>query len=136
MPKFKVCPISEKYTDMAYYNSIIRNPEYFEKEKGISFRIEYMTPDEYLHRCYEIHKEEASKYGYRFDYTYDEYIKSLIDEKLARKYANLLREGKELPLPVLDYKDLLQEGRHRAYACKLAGYEKLPVMIVYPSKSF
>ena len=35
-----------------------------------------------------------------------------------------------MPIPVLDYNDMSQEGRHRAVVAKELGVEEIPVLVV------
>ncbi|RLG44474.1 MAG: hypothetical protein DRN78_00085 [Thermoproteota archaeon] len=113
-----------KYTDMSYYDGAIKNPDYYIREKGIVCTVEEMSPDEYLDRCYRMHlkrmKEPISK---------EYYLEAVIHKPLAEEYAKMMEKGAKFPMPVLDYKILEQEGRHRAYASKLLGIKKIPVLV-------
>jgi len=116
--------VFEYRTDMSYYDQILEHPEYYKKTKGIVCRIERMSPDEYLDRCYEMQLELM-----RERIPKEEYMLITISKELSKKYAEAMERGEKFPLPVLDYKHLLQEGRNRAYAAKLIGIEEIPVLV-------
>lgn len=83
--------------------------EYMEKYKGKTGEVVYMTPDEYLSKIPQSEKTQSSI----------DYMKKQI------------ADGKKLPMPSLDYtgKELMQEGRNRAYLAKELGIEKIPVLV-------
>lgn len=102
------------------YGDMIRNPEYFKKNKRKKIKLVYMTPREYL--------EETAK---GFEIPYETNLKN-IEVELAREYAEKMIEGDVFPTPYIDYTTVmfLQEGRHRAYAAMLLGKKKIPVLII------
>ncbi|MDI6854385.1 MAG: strawberry notch family protein [Deltaproteobacteria bacterium] len=102
-----VAPFNLQTTDMPYYDNLLKNPEYFAREKGIAGRIEYMTPDEFL----------------------DKAGRAAVNESLVREYAE---RGGQMPLPVLDIAADTHEGRHRVLAAKAMGFERIPVLVVEP----
>lgn len=91
--------------------------EYLENGKG---RIVEMSPREYLERCaYEIFHNGTM-----------ESTMGAVDEKTTDKYAEQMKKGVKFDLPYLNYKDMGQEGRHRAVAAYKAGIETIPVLII------
>ena len=127
-PYIRKTPFS-KSTDMPYYDSMMKNPEYFKRNKGVTYKIKYMSPDEYLDKCYEIHCQRYIEMG-KTPPTKERYMRFAIEESLAKKYADLMKKGEKFPIPVLDYNIMNQEGRHRAYAAKLLGVKEIPVLVV------
>ena len=127
--KIMECPISSETTGMSFYDGMMKNPEYYKKEKRLTFEIKYMSPDDYLKKCYEMHKEYSKKLGKEI-MPYDSYLKELIYPELVNKYVSMMKEGTIFDMPVIDYSQYIQEGRHRAMAAKEFGCEKIPVMIV------
>ena len=91
--------------------------EYLQNGKG---RIVEMSPREYLERCaYEIFHNGTM-----------ESTMGAVDEKTTDKYAEQMKNGEKFDLPYLNYKDMGQEGRHRAVAAYKAGIETMPVLII------
>lgn len=82
-----------------------------------------MTPEQYLLLC--------GKYGWKNNrYTsIDDILKYTPNKELIKQYAQMFKEGKRAPIPVLDIKHTGQEGRHRAFACIEAGITTIPVLI-------
>lgn len=81
-----------------------------------------MTPEEYLKLC--------GKYGWKHIYNdIDEIIKNTPEKYLIDKYAEMFKQGKRAPMPVLDINHRGQEGRHRALACIKVGIKTMPVLI-------
>jgi hypothetical protein len=105
-------------TDIPMYESMVKLPDYYAKEKGLIYHYETMSPDEYLDRSDKllgVTRVESSL---------------LIGPGRVDRYAKMMKSGIEFDIPYLDYKHGDQEGRHRALAAKKAGYDLIPVMIV------
>lgn len=117
-------PFDRTRTGMPYYDELLAKPDYFEEAKGVIFLIVEMSPEEYIKRCEK---------GFAGD---PWHLKgSILDtrnEKLAKSYAQKMMAGEKFPMPFLSYRDLgfSQEGVHRAWAAKMAGYDKIPVLVV------
>lgn len=116
-------------TGMPTYDDMLLSPDYFAREKGKVFKIIKMSPDEYLAHCQQGFGEG--------NFT--------PEENLVKDYAQRVKEGSKMPMPVLTYElsehgtDFSQEGRHRAYVAKALGVNVMPVMIVassYPAHKF
>lgn len=79
-----------------------------------------MTPMEYLeHVSYEI-----------FNAPLQPMIEHSISKSIAEKYAKEMNEGARFPIGFIDYIRKNQDGRHRALAAHLNGYDKIPVYII------
>ena len=78
-----------------------------------------MSPKEYLQRIAY----------HTFDTTLEKTVRGANPKSVA-KYAKEMREGTKYYMPVINYDNPGQEGRHRALAAIINGYEKIPVMIV------
>jgi hypothetical protein len=84
-----------------------------------SAKIVEMSPKFYLEECaykaYENATLESTIMGANFEY--------------VLKYAEQMEEGTKFYMPWIDYVRNGQEGRHRALAAFINGYEKIPVVI-------
>jgi len=105
-------------TDMPFYNSLLKNPEYAEKNKGLKVSVKMMSPEQYL--------EDVSKMQ---GITSAEQV-SFIDDKLIDKYVDIMKQGVKMPMLVIDEASKLQEGRHRAIVAQKLGIKEIPVLIV------
>ena len=91
-------------------------------EKG-DVRVVEMSPKEYMQRVsYEIFGSSMTR------------TMNGVNLETAKKYAQEMQAGSQAPMPYLDYDGLLrvgmaQEGRHRAIAAYLNGYDKIPVAV-------
>ena len=94
------------------------------KVKGKTATIVEMSPDEYMERAYRQIFKKSSEKGAK----YADHLVS-IDEDV-QKYAEAMRNGDKFPLPYLDFTNAGQEGRHRAMAAKMAGIDKIPVVVI------
>ncbi len=102
----------------------------FRFDRKILPKIEWMSPEQYLVKCYEIHK-----YSYDFSMqgkTFDDYLRENINIDLIKNYKERVFESSKMPIPVLDYDNMLQNGRHRAVVAKELGVEEIPVLVVRP----
>lgn len=98
--------------------------EYYMRKEGFSdVYIAEMTPDEYLLLC--------GKYGWkdRFNDVDTIYNTSGTNKDYVEEYAERMKNGEKAPMPVINVKNRGQEGRHRAFAAKLAGIKTIPVVI-------
>jgi hypothetical protein len=108
-------------TGMPYYDQLLKLPDYYRTNKGVTGRIVMMTPMDYMQRVANMHRSTPER----------EEI-SLSQKHLA-EYTKMIKEGTEFEMPVLDYaygSRGTQEGRHRAIAARDAGITKIPVLIV------
>jgi len=105
-----IFPFKRK-SERAEINRILRDPEYFKKEKHTDIIRKLMTPDEYI---------DASQRLFRREYgiSREDLINSRMDDKIPR-YLESMKKGEAFPSLSLDYglygrKSYGQEGLHRA----------------------
>ncbi len=124
-------------TGMPYYDTMIqkghiagnRDPvKYFKTNKGLVFEIVWMSPEDYLRESYKLQNYNIDYLKYKFPLKY--YIERSIDPEKINEYTERTLEGSKMPIPVLDYNDMSQEGRHRAVVAKELGVEEMPVLVV------
>lgn len=115
-PKMKA-PFTDK-TDLPYYDAMLKNPELYRREKGKTFEIRWVSPDEYLQMS-----AKAKGVSVEDDRRFSE-------DTLIHEYATAMRRGDKFPMLMVEAGRQLQEGKHRALAAKEAGINKIPVMIV------
>ena len=98
------------------YDAIIENPLYFYYTNMQESEIIELTPEEFLRKVTPEDK-------------YDLMMKHM-NNPTSRKYAVLMLQGEKFPTPLISYHHsiMIKEGRHRAYAAKLAGIKKIPVL--------
>lgn len=103
----------QKNTGTSYYENL--------REKGKAQVFE-MSPQEYMRYCaYKIFPGS----------TYENQIRAAIgDAKHTMDLVKLMKNGTEMYMPVLNFRDREQEGRHRAVAAMILGIERIPVLIV------
>lgn len=102
----------EKDTHISYYQQLYKEGK---------ARIVEMSPKEYLQRC-------ATDI---FDSTYERQVRAVVaDARHTYELADMMREGTKMYMPMLNFKENRQEGRHRAVAAILNGIDVMPVMIV------
>ncbi len=135
-PKKELCGTSKfdvSSTGMPYYDAMLGkgeivgkfrgDPKGYFRSKGIDFDIKCITPDDYFIEVAKFHgktPELEKRFGILRDWVED--------------YKNLVLKCSPMPLPVLDYKDKIQEGRHRTMVALELGIKKIPVLIVKKSK--
>ena len=98
--------------------------DYYMKKYGYKdVYIAEMTPDEYLLLC--------GKYGWKNRFTDVDtiYNTSGTNKELVQEYAERMKNGEKAPMPVINVKNMGQEGRHRAFAAKFIGLKTIPVLI-------
>lgn len=104
-----VNPFNVKTTGMQNYD------DYMQSNKG---KIEYMTPEKYMKFSAQINKK-----------TIDDEEKEITPAKVIQ-FSNAMEKGEYFPVPVLDFIDGRQEGRHRVKAAAKLGINKIPVFTI------
>ena len=103
----------QRRTDLPFYDGILKNPDYHKRAKGLKANIIEMSPKEYLRKCESMGATRAD-----------------VDEKLVGSYIQLVQNGEMMPMPVLDYSRMEQEGRHRALVAERLELKQMPVLVV------
>ena len=99
----------KKETGMRYYDNMLRNGE---------MEIVLMTPDEYILKMVKAKGGTDIEQG----------LHGIQPLKLKKILAGM-KSGIKYDIPVIDYSDGFQEGRHRALAAKQLGQQQIPVGI-------
>jgi len=98
-----------------------------EKARQSGSTIEYMTPDKYIRKT-GLNPEENSNYYY--DYLEKYYDDEKEESRPIKELSDLIKNPKKkITIPYVGESPCEHEGRHRAYAAKLAGYKKIPVVV-------
>lgn len=123
-------------TGIPKHQEMMDNPEYFREQKGILWKIVWLSPDEYVDAI-----DVGFTEGGRRDVGYGDVSQRLTDahvEKIMGVMAGLEELGEKIDMPFLRY-DVYrgkpyfsQEGHHRVVASKLLGEELIPVFVEYP----
>ncbi|MHA1286060.1 MAG: hypothetical protein ACTSPB_01530 [Candidatus Thorarchaeota archaeon] len=103
------------------FDNMLENPDYFLKNKGKSFEIIWMSPQRYFETCAKNRTEYSGEYASARN------EREMVNDELARKYANMMEGGTYFPMPNIDEFGG-QEGRHRARALEMLGVKRFPVM--------
>jgi len=97
------------------------------KAKQMGATIAYISPDEYLRRTG--FTEKTSK-DYREKYLEKYYDTEKEEMRPIKELSDHIKNpNKKVSLPYVGESPYEHEGRHRAYAGKLAGQEKIPVIV-------
>lgn len=114
---------SKTTTGVSFYDDILNEPDYMEKNKNLVGKIVMMTPTKYFEECGKIFNSNAQKSlnMVKADTEVTDELKSVV---LDYRY--------KLSMPYLNYASNEQEGRHRMYiAGELLGWNTpQPVLIV------
>ena len=116
---------TEKTTDMPFYDDILNDPDYFKRTKGITAKVDYISPREYLSKL-NLDVKDASDIK--------KFENAILDPGNIDVYANKMLSGDTFPMLTIDMNDagkvISQEGRTRAMAAIKAGIEEVPVLTV------
>lgn len=104
--------------------ALLRGGNYKHPHGHEGYRIEYMTPESYIKRCYDMFKAKG-----RINIDLDTFIARReddydLDEVFGPAKGNIFA-------PAIEYKQGGQEGLHRAIWAMRNGIAKLPVIIKY-----
>ena len=124
-------------TDTPTFDNMLKNPEYFEEAKGITFDVVDMAPNDYLD--IGIDGMWNRSYSMRRDYGNDkQHFKKIL---LQGRVDTIKHDGKEfwskvthMYMPWLEFRKdngFSQEGFHRAIKARKEGNKTMPVLVVY-----
>ena len=121
--------------DVPIVGSMMDDPEYFRRAKGMAFKIVDMTAEEYeamLCSGFDMSDEDCST------------VSDRISEERVAMLSEKMKEG-EFNMPWIEFKTFVpygrkeavpsfsQEGHHRAAAVEKLGGGKFPVFVIYPT---
>lgn len=126
------------HTGLPIQQNMMENPEYFEKEKGIKWKIIELTTPEY---------EDAIKRAWRVVYGTVDFpvMRERVTSGHLEKIKGIMMQT-PIDMPYLRYAvwrpwsdepwkpSFDQEGHHRMVASELLGMKSAPVFIEYPSE--
>ena len=84
-----------------------------------------VTPQQYFDLCYNLVFRRTPP-----DISNEQLMKTVLDIDNAKQYANMMKNGTKFYMPYINLRTENQEGRHRAYAAYLNGYETIPCEIL------
>lgn len=132
----KKADVWTKGTGISSIDRILQNTEttaggedlvsYYGRAKGEHWDIQYMSPDEYIQREFEVRKGFA---GDQIPDNVVEYQNRVISQKNVDKFAADMKKGDKFDMPFLNEVAQTQEGRHRALAAKKLGIKSIPVAV-------
>ena len=110
-------------SELSYYTSMIRNPEYTKNNKNLDAKIVEMSPKEYFEGTANIFNSSPEK---QIEYT-------ALDKNTYQHLDDVINKyNKTFPITVLNFAERSQEGRHRMYYLgdKFGWDKKYPVLVV------
>jgi hypothetical protein len=118
-------------TGIAMYDSAMQNPDYFRYNKGISIKVQKLSPMTYIQMCAEGRTKAGQSIAKEI---------AGASRPSVSKYAYAMLGGDKFPVPSIEYHlkgGISQEGRHRALAVqkliddgKISKNTKIPVVVV------
>ncbi|MBQ3307683.1 MAG: hypothetical protein IJG68_05765 [Bacilli bacterium] len=122
---FNTSKVADGYSN---YQEFLDNPE-VAKEKGFTdVYVTEMTPQEYMDLC---RLYVATNTEDDLDKLTDMNSEYKNFAKTCHEYAEKMKSGENFPLLILDTHWKEQDGRHRAGAAYINGYDKVPVLLCY-----
>ncbi len=116
------CDLFKDITNRPDYDDVLMDkPDKY--MKNIVGEIIEMSPEEYIQRC-------ADMQGTSFD----EQMKN-INPIRKEKVINAMSNGIKIDMPMIDYVNKFQEGRHRSMAAKELGCDKIKVAVFTKSNN-
>ena len=110
------------YTTLKNMYGGLNCPLYYMINKGVIYKLNYMSPKEYL-----------IKVANGFKLSYDETINGImINKDKINRYIENMKNGDKFPIPHYTIGNSLQEGRHRVLACLKLGCKTIPVVSIEP----
>src|SRR5690606_8125100 len=102
----------------------VRGGKFKSVRRGVTVENVLMSPSEYIERCVKIFNIKGNK-----DISYESLIE---DKKKDYDIVNAFTSHHgNIQAPVIDYKNLEQEGLHRSIYALEKGIEKIPVTVIF-----
>ncbi len=107
-------------TGMPFYDNIINGKS---NDNQIGFDIIIMSPNAYFKNI--LLANNAPNYGV------EKYLEGGVNKNKIPTIMNGMNSGVKYDIPVVDFRDGFQEGRHRALAARNLGVTEIPVAVFY-----
>lgn len=98
--------------------------DYYRKNKGKDWHVEYMSPEDYLKRDFQMTQKH-----YGGAESYEVWKKAVLSDEKVTKYAADMKKGDKFGMPLIDEVGIEQDGRHRVAAALLNGEKEIPVAV-------
>ena len=127
----KVGDMFYPYTSIPDYDRLIYDRDYTNRKMRYG-RVVEMSPQRYIDEAYKGFNG-ANNAVYNENFSKSRMIDHRLADESYKKIKNMIKSGKKLWMPYLNYgkkaTDFSQEGLHRALALKELGIEKMPVVV-------
>ena len=109
--------------EMSYYQDYLDNPKKANEYHKTTSQIVEMSPKEYFEECAKI-----------FDSTFEKQYTQIKNDTETVDYLKdvILKQNKKFPIPILNYAENTQDGRHRMFVLgELFGWDKeFPILVI------
>ena len=123
-------------TDMPLYDQMMKNPEYYKREKNMEYEIIPMSPQKYIDVCVE--GLWNFSHQVRREFKFDKNLLKHAVEKdrtiTVQQQPFWQKEDHDFYMPVLEFGpdiDFKQEGLHRALVARKENLSEIPVFVMF-----